>query len=134
MAITSVPIRTNPDLRPSRLIHSIPRYVQRSLLTIVRIFMTYRPFRFFAIPGAIIFVIGTLPAIRFLYYYLAGNGTGHIQSLLFSVLCLGTGALLVVVGLIADLIGVNRMMLEEIRWRVRDLQLRQDRRDIVDKD
>ena len=129
MAITSVPVRTNPDLRPSRLIHSIPRYIQRSLFTIVRIFMTYRPFRFFAIPGVVIFLMGAVPALRFLYFYLEGNGSGHIQSLLFSVLFLGSGAFLVVVGLIADLIGVNRMMLEEVRWRLRDLQLRQDRRE-----
>ena len=134
MAITSVPVRTNPDLRPSRLIHSIPRYIQRSLFTIVRIFMTYRPFRFFAIPGAVIFLIGAVPALRFLYFYLEGNGTGHIQSLLFSVLFLGAGAFLVVMGLIADLIGVNRTLLEEVRWRVRDLQLRQDKRDHAAED
>jgi glycosyltransferase involved in cell wall biosynthesis len=129
MVITSVPVRTNADLRPSRLIHSIPRYVQRSLFTIVRIFMTYRPFRFFAIPGAVVFLLGALPAIRFVYYYLEGSGNGHIQSLLFSVLFLGAGAFLVVMGLIADLIGVNRTLLEEVRWRLRDLQLRQDMRD-----
>ena len=129
MAITSVPVRTNADLRPSRLIHSMPRYIQRSLFTIVRIFMTYRPFRFFAIPGAAIFLLGAVPTLRFLYYYLEGNGTGHIQSLLFSVLFLGAGAFLVVIGLIADLIGVNRTMLEEVRWRLRDLQLRQDRKE-----
>jgi len=131
MAITSVPVRTNADLRPSRLIHSIPLYVQRSLFTIVRIFMTYRPFRFFAIPGAIIFFLGMLPTVRFLHFYAQGNGNGHVQSLLFAVLFLGAGAFLVVIGLIADLIGVNRTLLEEVRWRVRDLQLRQDRRDLA---
>jgi glycosyltransferase involved in cell wall biosynthesis len=129
MAITSVPIRTNPDLRPSRLIHSMPRYIQRSLFTIVRIFMTYRPFRFFAIPGTVIFFLGAIPALRFLYFYAVGKGDGHIQSLLFSVLFLGAGAFLVVMGLIADLIGVNRTMLEEVRWRLRDLQLRQDKQE-----
>jgi len=133
MAITSVPVRTNADLRPSRLIHSVPRYIQRSLFTIVRIFMTYRPFRFFAIPGSILFVLGAIPAFRFLYFYLEGHGNGHVQSLLFSVLFLGAGALLVLVGLIADLIGVNRTMLEEVRWRLRDLQLRQDRKEQGEK-
>ncbi len=133
MAITSVPVRTNPDLRPSRLVRSMPRYVQRSLFTIVRIFMTYRPFRFFAIPGVLIFLAGAVPALRFLYFYAQGNGNGHIQSLLFSVLFLGSGAFLVVVGLIADLIGVNRMLLEEVRWRMRDLQLRQDRKEREEK-
>jgi hypothetical protein len=99
------------------------------MFTIVRIFMTYRPFRFFAIPGVVIFVLGALPAVRFLYFYLEGSGNGHIQSLLFSVLFLGAGAFLVVVGLIADLIGVNRTLLEEVRWRLRDLQLRQDKKE-----
>ncbi len=122
MAITSVPIRTNEYLRPSRLVTSIPRYVQRSLFTIVRIFMTYRPFRFFAIPGLVIFFVGALPTVRFAYYYYIGDGAGHIQSLLFAVLCLGSGAALMVVGLLADLIGVNRQLLEDVRWRLRQME------------
>ncbi|MBW7863127.1 MAG: glycosyltransferase family 2 protein [Candidatus Hydrogenedentes bacterium] len=124
MAITSVPVRTNPDLRPSRLIHSIPAYLRRSLFTIARILMTYRPFRFFAIPGAGLFLLGTLPALRFLYFYSQGYGNGHIQSLLFGILFMGTGAALVVVGLLADLVGVNRQLLEEVRWRLRRMELR----------
>lgn len=123
MAITSVPVRTNPNLRPSRLVRNIPSYVQRSLFTIVRILMTYRPFRFFAFPGVFLFLVGTLPAIRFLFLYWQGRGFGNIQSLLFGALFMGTGAALVVVGLLADLIGINRQLLEEIRWRLRQMQL-----------
>lgn len=123
--IISVPIRTNADLRPSRLIHSIPEYIRRSLFTVTRIFMTYRPFRFFAIPGVFIFLLGLLPTARFLYFYSIGKGGGHIQSLLYSVLCLGAGSALVVTGLIADLIGVNRQLLEDIRTRVRELEYKQ---------
>ncbi len=122
MPITSVPVRTNPDMRPSRLVKSIPGYVQRSLFTIVRIFMTYRPFRFFAIPGALCFVIGLAPSLRFVYYYLQGEGQGHIQSLIFSALFLGLGAVLGVVGLLADLIGVNRQLLEDIKYRLRHME------------
>lgn len=125
MAITSVPVRVNENLRPSRLVKSIPSYLRRSFFTVVRIFMTYRPFRFFALPGLIGMGIGMLPLIRFIYYYSIGNGGGHIQSLLFGVLSIGIGAVLVVVGLLADLIGVNRMLLEDIRWRVRELEYRQ---------
>ncbi len=124
MAITSVPVRTNPYARPSRLVSSIPRYIQRSLFTIVRIFMTYRPFRFFAGQGIICIAIGLIPSIRFLYFYINGAGSGHIQSLLFGVLFLGLGAALIVIGLVADLIGVNRMLLEDIRWRVREMEYR----------
>lgn len=125
MAITSVPVRVNENLRPSRLVKSIPAYLRRSVFTVVRIFMTYRPFRFFAFPGIISMIIGMLPLVRFLYYYYTGYGAGHIQSLLFGILLIGIGASLVVVGLLADLIGVNRMLLEDIRWRLREIEYRQ---------
>lgn len=120
--IISVPIRTNEELRPSRLMRSIPEYIRRSLFTVTRIFMTYRPFRFFAIPGLLIFICGIFPTGRFLYFYYMGLGSGNIQSLLYSVLFLGSGAALIVTGLIADLIGVNRQLLEDIRTRVRQLE------------
>ena len=124
MAITAVPVHTNEALRPSRLMSSIPDYIRRSILTIVRIFMTYRPFHFFAVPGLCSIAAGLLPAIRFLYFYLTQDGAvGHVQSLLLSVLLLGTGFALVVIGLVADLIGVNRILLEDIRWRLRCMEL-----------
>lgn len=123
--IISVPIRTNKDLRPSRLIHSIPEYIRRSLFTTTRIFMTYRPFRFFAIPGLVTFIIGLIPTARFLYFYYEGQGAGHIQSLLYSVLFLGAGAFLIVMGFIAELIGINRQLLEDIRTRLREIEHKQ---------
>lgn len=125
MAIKSVPVRVNPDLRPSRLVRSIPSYVQQSTFTIFRIFMTYRPFRFFALLGLIAGGIGMVPTLRFLYYYMENEGQGHIQSLIYSVLFLGLGAVLIVVGLVADLIGVNRLLLEDIRWRLREMEYRE---------
>lgn len=125
MAIHSVPVNVNPDLRPSRLVRSIPSYVQQSFFTILRIFMTYRPFRFFASLGFISFIIGLVPTVRFLYFYFGGAGQGNIQSLIYSALFLGTGGALVVVGLLADLIGVNRMLLEDIRWRLREMEYRE---------
>jgi glycosyltransferase involved in cell wall biosynthesis len=121
MAITSVPVRTNENLRPSRLIKSISGYIIKSITTIIRIFMTYRAFAFFAIPGAIIFSLGMLLSLRFLYFYFTTGGLGHIQSLILAALLLGTGFLLSVVGLIADLISVNRKLLEKIDWRVQQL-------------
>jgi glycosyltransferase involved in cell wall biosynthesis len=123
MAMISVPVRTNPYLRPSRLISSIPGYIFRSVSTIFRIFMTYRPFRFFALPGVIFLILGILPSARFLYFYSIGYGMGNIQSLMFGVLFLGIGAMLIIVGLLADLIGVNRMLLEDIRFRLRRMDL-----------
>jgi glycosyltransferase involved in cell wall biosynthesis len=122
MAITSVPIRTNGDIRPSRLVKSIPHYIQRSILTIIRIFMTYRPFPFFTIPGTISFILGMLISFRFLFFYLGGNGTGHIQSLILAALLMGAGFFLSVIGLIADLISVNRKLLEKLNWRVQKIE------------
>ena len=124
MAITSVPIRTNPVTRPSRLFKSVPAYLQRQVVTIIRIFMTYRPFRFFAVPGLTIFLIGFFISLRFLYFYFTAGGEGHVQSLILSELLMGAGFFLVVVGLLADLIAVNRSLLERLDWKVQGIEER----------
>lgn len=121
MAITSVPVRTNADLRPSRLVKSIPGYVQRSIFTIVRIFMTYKPFRFFAFPGLLSFFCGFIIGLRFLFYYFSEAGAGHVQSLILAALLMGNGFFLVVTGLLADLIAVNRKLMEDVQYRLRKL-------------
>lgn len=126
IAIETVPIEVNPSVRPSRLARSTWHYVWRQTLTIVRIFMTYRPFAFFAVPGVAVFGAGFAIGLRFLLRYLAGEGAGHVQSLLLAVLLLGTGFLLMVVGLVADLISVNRSLLERIDWQMRRLHDRPD--------
>lgn len=123
MAITSVPVRVNETLRPSRLVRSIFGYVNRQVLTMVRIFMTYKPFRFFAVPGALLFAAGFMISVRFLYFYfITGNGRGHVQSLILAALLLGTGFFLGVVGLVADLISVNRKLLEGVDWRLKKVE------------
>ncbi|HRN52179.1 MAG TPA: glycosyltransferase family 2 protein [Gemmatimonadaceae bacterium] len=125
--IATVPIEVNPAVRPSRLARSLWHYVSRQMLTIVRIFMTYRPFAFFAVPGALVFSVGFGIGIRFVALYVAGEGSGHVQSLLLGVLLLGTGFFLLVVGLVADLIAVNRSLLERIDWQLRLLRDREGR-------
>jgi len=122
MAITSVPVGTNPDSRPSRLYKNIPTYLHRQVSTIVRIFMTYRPFRFFAVPGIFLFVAGFAIGLRFLYFYLTVGGEGKIQSLILAALLMGSGFFLVVVGLVADLIAVNRNLLERLDWKVQQIE------------
>ena len=122
MAIISVPVRTNHYSRPSRLFKSIPSYVQRQVSTIVRIFMTYRPFRFFAVPGILLFVAGFAIGLRFLYFYLTVGGEGKIQSLILAALLMGSGFFLGVVGLVADLIAVNRNLLERLDWKVQQIE------------
>jgi len=122
MAVASVPIGVNPPTRPSRLIRSTGDYLRRSALTILRIFVTYRPFHFFAVPGTVVFLVGLAIGVRFLYFFAVGQGAGHVQSLLLGVLLLGTGFFLIVTGLVADLISVNRKLLEELDFRVQELQ------------
>jgi glycosyltransferase involved in cell wall biosynthesis len=122
MVITSVPIRVNGDLRPSRLMKSMASYLKRSVLTIVRIFIIYKPLRFFASLGATFFLIGAVIWMRFLFYYLQDEGGGHIQSLILGAVLIGISFLLLVLGLLADLIAVNRTVLEKVEWRIYKLQ------------
>ncbi|MBI4419526.1 MAG: glycosyltransferase family 2 protein, partial [Gemmatimonadetes bacterium] len=122
MAIASVPIRTNPRLRPSRLIRNVVGYINRQVLTMLRIFVTYKPFAFFAAPGALAFTAGFLIGARFLYFYFTGHGAGHVQSLILGALLMGSGFFLVVIGLVADLIAVNRRLLEGLDWRLRQVE------------
>jgi len=119
MAITSVPIRVNDDLRPSRLVKSIPSYIKRSITTIIRIFVIYRPFRFFGTIGTILFASGFLIAVRFLWFYIFGFGEGHIQSLILSAALLIMGFVTILIAFVADLLAANRKLLEDIRYQVR---------------
>jgi glycosyltransferase involved in cell wall biosynthesis len=121
MAIISVPIRVNEDLRPSRLVKSIPSYIQRSIITIVRIFVIYRPFRFFLAVGMTVFTVGFVIGLRFLWYFLAGAGSGHIQSLILASLLMGMGFQTILFGFMADLLSANRKMLEDVRFRLLSL-------------
>ena len=122
MAITSVPIRTNRYLRPSRLVKSIPSYVQRSLLTILRIFMTYKPLRFFMFLGSLPFTLGTLLGIRWLILFFAGTPKAHVPSLILAAILILIGFQLWMFGLVADLMAVNRKMLEDIQLRLRRIE------------
>lgn len=124
LMITTVPIHSKPAHRPSRVVSSVGHYVVRQGLTMIRVFMAYRPFRFFATPGLLCLLAGTLLGLRYVILYLVEDRAGHLQSLLLGALLLGTGALLVLVGLLADLIAVNRRLLEDIDARVKRIEYR----------
>lgn len=117
LRVVSVPIQTNEDMRPSRLVKSISSYVRRSLVTILRVFIIYRPHAFFFWPGLGLLAIGILVGLRFFAYYLVGDGAGHVQSVVLSALCIILGALMLMMSLIADLISTNRKLLERISMR-----------------
>lgn len=118
--MTWVPVEVNPTLRPTRLIKSIPSYIKRSALTIVRIFVVYKPFRFFGVIGAFLFGIGFVVGIRFLYYYFSGDGEGHVQSLILASILLGMGFQTIMVAFVADLLAANRRLMEDLQYRMRD--------------
>ncbi len=122
IAITSVPIRTNEELRPSRLFHSMSSYIKKSGLTIIRAFMMYKPLKFFGILGSIPFLAGVLLGIRYLIYLYINPQTGHIQSLILAAILLLTGVQTFVVGLHADLIAANRKMLEEVKYHIKKME------------
>jgi glycosyltransferase involved in cell wall biosynthesis len=112
--VTWVPVETNADLRESRLLSSIPSYIARSINTIIRILIVYRPFRFFALIGTTLFLIGALLFLRFFYFYFFSSGVGHIQSLVVAGAFTGIGYHTILIAFVADLISVNRLLLEKI--------------------
>ncbi|MBD2041740.1 glycosyltransferase family 2 protein [Microcoleus sp. FACHB-672] len=119
MAITSVPVRTNGVLRSSRLVKSIPSYVVRSLFTILRIFMVYKPLRFFLFLGSVPFSMGVTLGIRWLIYFFAGTERTRIPSLILASILILMGFQLWILGLVADLLAANRKLMEEIQLRLR---------------
>ena len=119
--ISWVPIKINRYLRPSRLVKSIPSYIRRSIFTILRIFVVYKPFRFFASIGSILISLGILIGLRFLYYYFLGHGGGHVQSLILAGILIGMGFQTILVAFVVDLISVNRRMIEELQYKNREL-------------
>lgn len=127
MSIMSVPIRVNEDLRPSRLVVSIPNYIKRSVLTILRIFVVYQPFRFFMAMGLLLFISGFLIGCRYLYYLITEGGEGHVQSLILAAILLGIGFQTMLSAFLADLHGVNRRLMEDIQYRIRKIETGRDK-------
>lgn len=119
IAMTSVPIRTNPELRESRLFKSMGAYMKRSATVIVRSFIMYKPLFFFTIIGTIFELLGLALGIRYLYYFFTAGGSGHVQSLLLAVTLLMIGVQTLFMGFQADMISQNRKLLEDIQYRVR---------------
>jgi len=119
MLIDWVPIRTNKFLRPSRLLKNIPYYLRKAAGTIVRIFVVYKPFRFFMSLGLAIFMCGVIGGLRFLYFYLTGSGEGHVQSLILVSILLGIGFQTMMVAFLADLLAVNRRLMEDVQYRLK---------------
>ncbi|MBO5087987.1 MAG: glycosyltransferase family 2 protein [Lachnospiraceae bacterium] len=133
MAMTSVPIRTNAELRASRLFSSMFGYIKKSMVTIVRSFIMYKPLRFFGGVGAVLFLIGLILGIRYLVFMFTGDAAGHVQSLILASTLLMMGTMTFVIGLQADIIAANRKILEDVQYHVRkidyDLAMKQAKKD-----
>ncbi|MEX0922815.1 MAG: glycosyltransferase family 2 protein [Rhodovibrionaceae bacterium] len=122
LAVTSVPVGTNAPLRPSRLFLSIPHFIRNTGITMARAYAMYNPLKVFATAGALAALIGVLPIARFLYFYFAGDGGGHLQSLVLGGALVIIGVLCIMFGVVADLVGRNRQLLEMTLLRLRTLE------------
>ncbi|MBB4267429.1 glycosyltransferase family 2 protein [Roseospira visakhapatnamensis] len=117
MTVTWVPIRTHAPTRPSRLFRSMRSYVLRSMATIFRIFVLYKPMRFFALIGALVAIPGLVLGLRFLYFFMLGQGSGNIQSLILVAILIVSSVVIFSAGVLSDMIAANRVLLAEIRRR-----------------
>jgi glycosyltransferase involved in cell wall biosynthesis len=114
LAITSIPITTNPKLRESRLFKSMHELVFKHAITIVRAYIMYKPYVLFGFLGTGLFLIGLIPFARFTYFYIFDHsGRGHIQSLLIGSLLMIAAFLSFTLNIIADLIRINRILIED---------------------
>ena len=127
LKIISVPVRVNPELRKSKLISNILDYIRRSIFTMLRMFVIYRPFRFFAIIGSIFLFFGLLLSGRFLYFYLNNEGSGHIQSVILAAVLLLTGVQVTLMAVFSELQSINRKLLEDIQTRLKRAELERNK-------
>jgi len=125
MAVSSVPVETNEKTRESRLFSSIPKFIERQLTTIIRMYAMYQPLRVFFFIGVTLSIIGIIPIIRFLYFYFTGDGSGHIQSLILGGTFTILGFISFLIALVADLINFNRHLIEQTLEKVRRIELEQ---------
>jgi glycosyltransferase involved in cell wall biosynthesis len=123
IAITHVPVRTNAQLRPSRLFSNMRSYLKRSVATLVRIYALYEPLKIFLSIGGTVFGLGVLIGLRFLWFYMTREGTGHIQSLILAAVLMIVGFQVAMIGLLSDLIAANRRLIEDLLYRIKKIEL-----------
>ena len=124
LSIMSVPIRTNPAARPSRLFRSVPRFIGQTLVTIIRAYTTYNPLRVFGSVGLVVALVGLMPLLRFLWFFFQGDSSGHIQSLVIGGSLLVLGVLTILLGMVADLVSANRKLAEATLEKLRQMEER----------
>lgn len=123
MSVVSVPVRTNPQTRESRLFASIPQFVSQQLVSMIRMYAMYRPMRLFFYLGLLLSVVGAIPILRFLIAYFSGDGAGYIQSLILGGVLMTMGFMVFITGLLSDLISQNRQLSEIALEKIREMEL-----------
>lgn len=123
LKVVSVPIRTNPKTRPSRLFRSMPAFLKKQTITILRSYLMYRPLRTFMALSVAMLAVGSVPILRFLYFFLIGHGDGHVQSLILGSMFLTLGYVTLVIALLGDTVATNRQLLEASLERIRRMEL-----------
>lgn len=123
LAITSIDIETNPPTRPSRLFKNMFQHMRHSGATIIRIYTMFRPLYVFVIAGLFLFWTGLLLTLRFFYFFVIGQGGGHIQSLILAAIFILVGFQTAMTGMMGDLISINRKLIEDTLRRIKELEL-----------
>lgn len=122
LRVAEVPVHTNATPRPSRLFRSVRHFVMRTSLTILRTYATYRPLKAFSVIGFVLMLIGAAPILRWFMFYLAGNGGGHLQSLILGSTFMIMGCVAFLVAILADLQARNRLLMEQLRRQLLQIQ------------
>lgn len=130
LSVTSVPIGTNEQTRESRLFSNMFTFIKNSGSTILRTYATHEPLKIFLRLAAVFFIIGLIPAVRYLIFFFSGKTAGHIQSLILSAILLIISFLLVVIAIISDLISSNRKLIEDTLWRIKRMESKKADKDI----
>jgi glycosyltransferase involved in cell wall biosynthesis len=116
LRVVDVPVRVNPPTRRSRLIRSIPVYLRRSVADLLSTYLVYHPTKLFNVLGLLFLIPGLALAVRYVVLASMGQGTGHVQSVIASGVLAICGVFMLAIGVVARLLGVNRRLLEEIRY------------------
>jgi glycosyltransferase involved in cell wall biosynthesis len=120
LRIVSLPLEARHVDRPSRLIRGLPRHVWRAGIVILQSILRYRPLQAYGTLGLVFVVAGTLPFMRFFYFFAQGDGQGHLQSLIGGTVLLFLGVQFIVFGMLAKAVSWNRQLLEEVLYRLKD--------------
>ena len=122
LKVVSVPIHVNEKLRDSKLVKNIFDYIFKSMKTTIRMFIVYRPFRFFITIAGMLGFFGLVLVARFLYYFYQGFGNGHVQSLIFAAVFLISAVQVTLIAIIGDLLSINRKIMEDVQNRLKRIE------------